>query len=124
MHIVYNGKYLEYFEVGRTEMLRELGLPYSRFEREGFRLPLIDAFCRYHSPARYDDLLDILSSVEEYHTPRLRIEYRIVQNGTGHLLVSGYTTHAFVKTESGKPVRPPGIFLDVFSKALEGSAFS
>jgi acyl-CoA thioester hydrolase len=116
MQIVYNGKYLEYFEVGRTELLRACGLPYATFEREGFRLPLTEAFCRYHAPARYDDMLIIESRVEDFVSPRLRIEYRIVREIDGILLVSGHTAHAFIRIDTGRPVRPPEHFVRILSE--------
>ncbi|MBK7981513.1 MAG: acyl-CoA thioesterase [Ignavibacteriae bacterium] len=57
MQFVYNGKYLEYFEVGRTELLRSCGLAYSELEKIGYQLPLIEAGLKYKMPAYYDDVL-------------------------------------------------------------------
>lgn len=59
MHFVYNGKYLEYFEVGRTEMLREIGLAYSVIENKGYQLPVLETFVKFISPAFYDDILTV-----------------------------------------------------------------
>jgi acyl-CoA thioester hydrolase len=115
MQIVYNGKYLEYFEVGRTELLRTCGLPYSEFERQGFRLPLSEAYCRYIAPARYDDMLIIESTVENYQAPRLRIDYRILLEATTSVLAIGHTVHAFMNIQTGRPVRPPQAFIAVLA---------
>ena len=120
MHIVYNGKYLEYFEVGRTEMMREIGLPYSVFEQEGYMLPLIEAHCRFHAPARYDDLLVIESSLEFPIRSVLRIDYRITRDGEETLLTTGYTSHAFVLRQTSRPVRPPSFFLDAVEAGVPG----
>ena len=56
MGVVYHANYLVYFERGRNEMLRDAGLPYSEMDRRGVIFPVSEAFCRYHAPARYDDL--------------------------------------------------------------------
>lgn len=111
MQIVYNGKYLEYFEVGRTELIRSLGLSYAEIERNGIWLPLTEAHCRYHHPARYDDLLDIESTVDEAPRASLRIDYAIRREGQEQVLVSGYTTHAFFDVAAQRPTRPPAFFL-------------
>ena len=116
MHIVYNGKYLEYFEVGRTELLRSLGLPYAELENTGAQLPLVEAQCFFLVPARYDDVLNIQSSVTDYRSPRLRIEYEIFRVGDGVLLTRGSTTHAWQNIQTGKIIRPPKMFLDVMQK--------
>ncbi|PIS44167.1 MAG: acyl-CoA thioesterase, partial [Ignavibacteria bacterium CG08_land_8_20_14_0_20_37_9] len=75
MQFVYNGKYLEYFEVGRTELLRSLGLPYSEVEEQGYQLPVVEASVKYKSPAHYDDLLEIETMVKELPDPKFRIHY-------------------------------------------------
>lgn len=115
MRIVYNGKYLEYFEVGRTELIRACGYPYAQLERDGILLPLVEAHCRYHQPARYDDLLTVISEVRETPRSTLRIDYRIVmENDDGRdatLITTGYTVHAFLDVERQRPVRPTAAFL-------------
>jgi acyl-CoA thioester hydrolase len=116
MEIVYNGKYLEYFEVGRTEMLRGAGLPYARLEASGTRLPLIEAACRFLRPARYDDLLVIESVLQGIPSARLRIDYRVFREGEDQPLATGHTVHAFQDVRTGRPVRPPALLLS----ALDG----
>jgi acyl-CoA thioester hydrolase len=117
MHIVYNGRYLEYFEVGRTEMMRSIGLSYSEFERLGYLLPLVEAYCRYHAPARYDDLIVVHSALALPVKPVIRIDYRITLQGGTDVLTSGYTTHAFMLRGKSRPVRPPSAFLEAVAAA-------
>ncbi|MCB2205678.1 acyl-CoA thioesterase [bacterium] len=112
MQIVYNGKYLEYFEVGRTELIRSLGLSYAEIEKQGIWLPLVEAHCRYHLPARYDDVLIVRSIVQELPRSSLRIEYEIMREGSDDILVSGYTVHVFFDVHRQRPARPPQFFLD------------
>ena len=73
MKVVYHGKYLEYFEVGRAALIRSLGLPYSELETRGILLPVIEAFAKYRKPARYDDLLSIEALFQNYLKRRLKL---------------------------------------------------
>ncbi len=115
MQFVYNGKYLEYFEVGRTELLRDAGLAYSTIEEEGFQLPLIETGIKFKHPAVYDDLLDIEARVEELYSAKVHIKYRVTRNGTGELIAEGFTTHMFINSETKKPTRPPKVYIDSLS---------
>lgn len=111
MGVVYHGVYLEFFETGRTELLRAVGLPYSTIEREeGVMLPVLDIWLSIAAPARYDDLLEVVSTIEPIEGARLSILYRIEVEG--RMIVAGRTTHAFVSADTMRPVRPPRRFLD------------
>jgi len=112
MQFVYNGKYLEYFEVGRTELLRQFGLAYSELENTGYQLPLIETAIKFKSPGRYDDLLCIEATVKELISAKVHIEYKITRQVTGELIAEGFTTHMFIKSDTKKPVRPPKIYID------------
>jgi len=116
MQFVYNGKYLEYFEVGRTELLRNCGLAYSTVEERGYQLPLIETGVKYKKPAVYDDLLDIEAIVSEIHTAKVHIDYRITRLGTGELIAEGFTDHMFIKADSKKPTRPPAFYIEALTK--------
>jgi acyl-CoA thioester hydrolase len=115
MQFVYNGKYLEYFEVGRTELLRSLDLPYSEVEKTGYQLPLLEAGLKYLQPASYDDLLLITATVKELYSSKVRIEYIIKRKSTNEKIAEGYTTHIFMKVETKKAVRPPKIYLETLA---------
>ncbi len=118
MKNVYYGKYFEYFEQGRSEFLRSLGLPYRVLEAEGFLLPVVEAFASYRQPARYDDLLCVETRLCDMPGSRIRLEYSIRRDQESTVLVEGYTVHAFILASSGKPVRPPASFLHVINKAI------
>src|SRR5690606_30687995 len=113
MQFVYNGKYLEYFEVGRTEMLRESGLPYSSLEKQGYQLPLLEAKVKYIKPAHYDDLLVIKSFLNDYSLLKIKIDYKICRKDTDELIAEGYTLHVFINQITKKVVRPPDFFLEI-----------
>jgi acyl-CoA thioester hydrolase len=121
MGISYYGRYLEWFEVGRTELLREIGLPYAQLEREeGVALPVIEVYCRYHRSALYDQILRIESTVKTLPRVTIRIDYKIY-NEDGELLADGYTNHTFIG-KSGRPARPPKSFLEVVQPYFQSEA--
>ena len=102
---------LDWFECGRTELLRGIGTPYAEMERRGVFLPVVEANVRYRGRACYDDLLTVTTTAEMSGRARIRCEVRIVHaDGRGEV-AAGYTVHAFTD-ESGKPIRPPKWFLD------------
>ncbi|HOI30933.1 MAG TPA: thioesterase family protein [Melioribacteraceae bacterium] len=115
MQFVYNGKYLEYFEVGRTELLRSLGLPYSEVEKSGYQLPLLHAGLTFKQPAVYDDLLSVTAIVRELYSPKLHIEYVIKRKDTGEIIAEGFTTHVFMNAETKRAVRPPKLYTDILA---------
>ena len=116
MQFVYNGKYLEYFEVGRTELIRSSGLSYSKVEKEGYQLPLIEAHLKYVSAAFYDDILIIETSLKEIPKLKMKLEYKIFRKENNELVTEGFTEHIFIKKDTKKPVRPPQFFVDAIKK--------
>jgi acyl-CoA thioester hydrolase len=113
MHFVYNGKYLEYFEVGRTEMLREIGLAYSIIENKGYQLPVLETFVKFISPAFYDDILTVESFMKECPSFKIRIDYKIYRKINNSLVAEGYTEHVFIKEQTRKPSRLPFFFTEI-----------
>ncbi len=101
MNFVYYGKYLEYFEVGRTELIRFLGMSYKDIEESGVMLPVSECQIRYHRPARYDDLLTIMTTIPEMPRIKLITEYEIF-NQNQEKLVTGKVILPFVDTQSLK----------------------
>jgi acyl-CoA thioester hydrolase len=106
MGIVYYAHYLVWFEIGRTDWLRETGWTYRAMEEEGVGLPVIEAHCQYQSGARYDDELEIRTTARQVSAVRLAFDYDIVRRGDGQPVASGYTIHAAVD-RSGRPIRLP-----------------
>ena len=119
MQFVYNGKYLEYFEVGRTELFRSIGFPYRTLESQGYQLPLIEASLKYFLPATYDDVLEIHATVKELYTPKPKVEYVVKRKGSGDLIAEGFTTHVFIREDTKKAVRPPKVYVDALAKFFE-----
>ncbi len=107
MGVVYYGNYLTWFEVGRTDLLRQLGQSYREIEEnDGIRLPVVEAHCRYHKPARYDDLVDIVTRASRPSRALVQFDYELSRAEDGVLLASGSTLHVAVGRD-GKPCRLP-----------------
>jgi acyl-CoA thioester hydrolase len=117
MGTFYNSRALEWFECGRTELMRNrLGLSYAELEARGVFLPLVEAHLEFKGRARYDDLLRIESRASLAGRARLRFEVRITQSDSGAPVVNGWTVHAFVDGK-GRPSRPPYWLAERMEKA-------
>lgn len=105
----YYGNYAQYFEVGRVEALREIGMSYKSLEDRGIMLPVSHFDVHYKAPARYDDPLEITTHVTELRGPRLVFRYTIHVNE--QLIAEGSTTLVFVAKETMRPIAPPADFV-------------
>ncbi len=119
--VVYNANYLRYFEIGRTELMREWVCTYREIEQQGFVLPVTECYTRFKAPAFYDDLLIVETSIAELKRMTCRFNYRICRESPGaerrQLLVKGYTIHAAV-TREGKLTRLPEDILGKLARFL------
>ena len=113
----YYGNYFRWFEIGRSEMFRSLGLSYKAVEENGIFLPVSEAHCKYTTPAKYDDILVIETSLDNKIKAGLKFEYKIYDGDGEILLAQGYTIHPCVNGE-GKVVRPPRFIKDFIKKAI------
>ena len=117
MGTFYNSRALEWFECGRSELMRRrMGMSYAQLESEGVYLPVVEAHLEFKGPARYDDQLEIASTAGLFGRARLKFEVEIRKAETRQAVVSGYTLHGFMDPQ-GKPIRPPRTFLEKFEKA-------
>jgi acyl-CoA thioester hydrolase len=106
MGVVYYANYLVWFEVGRTDLLRERGWSYREMEGEGFALPVVEAVCQYRRPALYDDELEVQTTGVLLSPVRVRFDYRVVRPADAATVAEGHTVHASLD-RSGKPIRLP-----------------
>lgn len=114
MRVVYHANYLVWFEMARTELCRIRGVRYRDMERDDqIRLAVVDAHCRYHAPALYDDEIISEGRIAEAHPRMLTFAYEVRNAETGQLLVTGETKHVFLDA-SGRPVRIPGKYRHLF----------
>lgn len=106
MGVVYHGNYAQYFEMGRVEWLRNLGLSYAFMEKNGIMLPVVSLTINYKKPARYDDLLRVRTIFKKQESVRIEFDYEIY-NQKGELLTTGNSVLVFVDMKTGRPVSPP-----------------
>jgi acyl-CoA thioester hydrolase len=106
MGVVYYANYLVWFEVGRTDLLRDAGWTYRAMETEGFSLPVIEAHCDYRQSARYDDDLEIRTTGSVVSPVRIRFDYAVTRAAENTLLATGHTVHATLD-RAGRPCRLP-----------------
>ena len=106
MGVVYYANYLVWFEVARTDWLRQTDWTYRDMERAGISLPVIEAHCEYRQPARYDDEITIATLATLVSPVRIRFDYAVTRSADKTIAAFGFTVHAAVDT-SGKPCRLP-----------------
>jgi acyl-CoA thioester hydrolase len=112
MGAVYYGNYALYYEVARVESLRQLGLTYRALEESGVMLPVVENKSRYIAPARYDDLLTIVTTIMEMPGVKIKFEYEIF-NEAQKLINQGETVLVFIDMKTNKPCRPPEIMTNL-----------
>lgn len=108
MNVVYYGNYAQYFEVGRVEAMRSLGLSYKELEATGIIMPVVEFKARFLRPARYDDLLTVRTTVKEWPTAHHITFLQEVYNEKGKLLTSGYVVNYFVVAVTMEKTNVPG----------------
>ncbi|GHS92710.1 acyl-CoA thioester hydrolase [Synergistales bacterium] len=104
MGVAYYGRYLDWFEMGRTELCRARGKAYGDWEKEGIFLPVVEANCRYKSSLFYDDIIDIATAIKDINNVSVTFVNKIKRESSGKLAAEGWTRHAFVD-KSGKLLR-------------------
>ena len=116
MGVVYYANYLRWFEKGRAEWLRQIGLPYGEIERHGFHFPVAEVSCSYAHPAHYDEVMQIETELAELGRASLTFSYRIRRESDNTLLATGSTKHACID-HAGRVARMPKILEDALAAA-------
>ena len=114
MRVAYHANFFVWFEVGRTDLLRQIGWSYREMEQAGFQLPVIEAHCRFLKPARYDDEIEIRTVGRLVSAVRVQFEYEAVRVADEVVAATGETLHAAV-TPAGRPCRLPNRVRDLFA---------
>jgi len=112
MGYVYYGRYLEYFEESRTEMIRSLGFPYTKLEESGVMLPVVHTEVDYKAPVFYDELMTIEVVLFEVPSVKLETYYKVFTDRRNSPHIQGKVTLCFMKEETRKPCRAPSMFID------------
>ena len=118
MSFVYYGVYAQYYEVGRVELLRSMGLSYKEIEEMGYNLPVVNMNINYKKPAFYDDELTIRTTIKELPSAKITFDYEIF-NDAGDLLNVGEVILVFVDKETGKPCFAPKVIMNKFKEYIK-----
>ena len=116
MSVVYHANYLKYFEMGRTELMRQIGFTYDEMEKQGFYFPVVNAQCNYRAPAHYDDLITVETTISELKNVTVTFSYKI--KCQDKILVTGSTKHPLVNY-AFKPTRIPQNLKDLLQNHVE-----
>ncbi len=121
MGVVYHSNYLIWFEVGRVELLRQLGFTYKEMEAtHGCFIAVVDARCRFKAPARYDDCILVRTRLKNVRDSLIHFGYEIVRESDGTLLAEGETTHIVTDADLNRRALPEP-YLEVFKAAVDRS---
>jgi len=118
MGVVYYANYLRWFERGRSEFLRQIGLPYANIEAAGYHFPVAEVTCRYAQSARYDDVIEIATTLNELSRVSFLFEYKISRQEDHIILATGSTKHACIDHQ-GQVKRIPKMLLDAVAVATQ-----
>jgi acyl-CoA thioester hydrolase len=117
MGVVYHANHFIWFEIGRVELMRQLGFAYRDMEREyGCFIPVVDARCRYKAPARYDDEIIVRTHLKKVRESIIHFGYELVRASDGEVLAEGETTHMILDAKM-KTASLPASMLKVFREA-------
>lgn len=115
MGIAYYGNYAQYFEVGRVEALREIGMTYRSMEDQGVMLPVSEFCVKYLSSAKYDDEIEVVTVITSVEGARIRFDYELL-NDENKCLAKAHTVLVFVHKHSMRPMPAPQFFLSILDK--------
>ncbi|MGO9137403.1 MAG: acyl-CoA thioesterase [Syntrophales bacterium] len=118
MGIVYHTNYIKWFEIGRTELLRGVGIVYAQMEAQGYNLPLTEVYCNYLFPAKYDQIVVVETELEYLKRASMKFIYTIWDEDREKAFVEGYTVHACTNN-LGKIVRIPPFILKRVNEQFE-----
>jgi acyl-CoA thioester hydrolase len=118
MGIVYHTNYIKWFEIGRTELLRSIGIVYAEVESQGYNMPLTEAYCHYLLPAKYDQIIILETEMEYLKRASMKFNYILWDEGKEKVLVEGYTVHACTNN-LGKIIRFPSFIVKRIEEQIQ-----
>ena len=105
--VVYYSNYLKWFEIGRTEILRQSGFNYADFAKQGLIAPVVEVKCNYKQSAKYNDMIIIKTEIENIGNSSIKFNYKIIRKSDNQLLAEGYTVNVFVDQKTKKSTKIP-----------------
>ncbi len=123
MAVVHHSNYIRWFEIGRVEYLRSIGITLDDLMEDGYVFPITEVSAKYRSPARFDDELTIETIATALTKAKMAFDYRITDK-EGKVLVTGHTQNVFTSRETGQIVRLPAKYYEKLEKAMEAEVAS
>ncbi|GAA4831223.1 thioesterase family protein [Algivirga pacifica] len=120
MGFMYYGNYAKFYEIGRVEALRAMGMSYKKMEEDGIMLPVLENYSKFIRPAKYDNLVTIKTMLKEMPSTRVRFEYELYDE-EGALLNIGYTTLVFLSVETQRPCKAPESLLQLLAPHFDNT---
>ena len=114
MGIAHHANYIVWFEIGRTDLCRATGFPYTEIEKRGYILVVTEVACRFRIPYRYDDEVLIRTSVAEAASRSIRFSYELLSGNGEQLHATGFSAHLWLDRETRKPVRADADVMKAF----------
>lgn len=114
MSVVYHGNYVPYFEMGRVEWLRNKGISYKSLEENGIALPIVSMTINYKKPARYDDLLTVITKFKSQSSVKVEFDCEIWSEEK-ELLTTAHFILVFVNIKTARPIAPPEYILEIMN---------
>lgn len=111
MGYMYYGNYAAFYEVGRVEMLRSLGLTYRSFEENGIMMPVLELQSKFIKPAKYDDKVTVRTILKEIPGARIHFDYELYNEQ--QLINTGSTRLVFIDMQTNRPCKPPAAFIEL-----------
>jgi len=105
--VVYYANYLKWFEIGRTEVLRQAGFNYADYEKQKLIAPVVEVKCNYKDSARYNDIVTIETNIEKIGNSSIKFNYKVTRKKDKKLLAEGYTVNVFVNMKTKKSTKIP-----------------
>jgi len=122
MGVAHNKSYFEWFEIGRTEFCRQRGVSYKEIETLGFYLVVVEAFCKYRRPLRYDDVFMIHVSLREIAPKKAVFDYELLTREGRKLIASGYTVHIVTNAKGEVSAMPDQVLKKISGKKTAAQA--
>jgi len=105
--VVYYANYLKWFEIGRTEILRQYGYDYSDIEKKNLIVPVVEVKCSYKQSAKYNDVIIVNTTIGNIGNSSIRFNYEIIRKSDNELLAEGHTINVFVDRKTMKSIKIP-----------------
>lgn len=120
MGIAHHANYIVWFEIGRTDLCRMAGIPYSEIEQRGYLLVVSEVGCRYRTPYLYDDEVVMRTTIDSLNRRGIRFGYELLDGAGGALHGQGFSSHIWLDRETRKPVVGPAELLEGFRRWMAG----